>query len=403
MRKYCLTFSLLFLLSACGKTAGSSDQDAFFDPVIQINNGLPAMEAEYDVLNFAEYYTFEYIDMANEVAQPSDICWFNGALHIADDVNTRITVLNADNSITPLYLSAIRLPLAMAAGADGNLYVVQGGMPVSDGMQYSVSVFDKNYDVTSEIAFKIPGNSETIRANDIAITENGEIYLTLSASENEQEGKIYKISPQGEVLEIAGNKSFGKLASVPGGFAFVNDGFPYVLNRDTMESSMESGVSAIYKLSGGDGYISKLLPVNTVFPFTEEELGKWAQVFTELEGAPPNEEDWEIYKDGISVFAQIGYGGICFSDEKIIVVNQQLPVIYCFDLELNYLWTQKMEYDSYDYWDLEARYREYKEGRYVLPTGYTEMCADPSGGIYVINRTSSGYGIVKGTPGARTQ
>jgi hypothetical protein len=402
MKTLTLLLPLVLLLTSCGEAA-PKNADAFFDPILTEEElepmQDPAWEDPNSLKNFAEKYVFTYSEL--EIKQPSGMCWFAGRLHISDDNAMRVAALNPDGTLETLYLPDVMIPHAITTGDDGNLYVAHGWMNVGKGMQVSIGIFDTNYnEVSPTINAMIPCNPDRDRINSIAAVDDA-VYLTLRGSTNEESGKIYKITSDGNVSDIGGNKSFGKLATMPGGFVFVNDDMPWIPQGGN-QSKAQQGVSAIYKIAEDTVMGFAPLPTHMWYDFTEEKLTDWADAVTEQTEAPPSKEDIESWRTGIPVFGTTGYGGICISGDKILVASKELPVLHCFDLDLNYLWTQKIGYEGHSMWDLEQRYRNDEMDFIHFYALNMYICEDPNTGeLYILQRPFSDtntFGVLKGTP-----
>jgi hypothetical protein len=397
MRKLYLLLPIILLLVSCGKET-SLNEGAFFDPV-KTDEELSALVGQNELKTFAENYVFIYSDV--KIKQPTGMCWFNGKLHISDNVSMQVAALNPDGTLETAYLPGVNNPQAIATGSDENLYVVYGQMHVADGILVSIGIFDTDYnEVSPAIEAVIPCDPDKTRINSIAAVDDA-VYLTLSVASDAESGKIYKFTSDGKVSDIGGNKSFGNLARIPGGFVFVNSDMPAVSQGGNQQSSLK-GVSAIYKIAEDAVVDFITLPTHMSYEFTEEELEAWSDAVAEQTGSPPSEEDAGEWRKGIPIFATVGYGGICLAGDKIIVASKELPVLHCFDLDMNYLWTQKVYYEGHNFWDLEQRYRD---GDMLFLHFYAYnlfMCEDPATGtLYILQRPLSDtntFGILKGTP-----
>jgi hypothetical protein len=385
--KKVILLSLLFLLTACGEAA-PKNVDAFFDPILT-EEELAELYGQNELKNFAEKYVFTYSEL--EIKQPSGMCWFAGRLHISDDSAMRVAALNPDGTLEPFYLPDVKIPHAITTSDDGNLYVVHSKSLLSNGVQASLSVFDSNYNAVSTISFVIPCDPDNGYYNSI-VAIDGSVYLTLTYMGGDENGEIFKITMDGKVSDIGGNKSFGSLAPIPGGMVFVNGGFP----------DQQQGVSAVYKIveEAVTGMVT--LPTDMVYSFSEEDLDAWKNAVIEKTGVSPSRSDWGKYQQGLPIFGPAGYGGICYTGDKILVTSKELPVLHCFDLDLNYLWTQKIGYEGHSMWDLEQRYRNDEMDSIHFYALNMYICEDPNTGeLYILQRPFSDtntFGVLKGTP-----
>jgi len=242
---------------------------------------------------------------------------------------------------------------------------------------------------------------EYTRPDDIAVTDDGNIYFTVR-SDIKKDGLVYNILPNNNIKGI-GNGSFGYLcASADGSEAvFVNGSYALIKKPDGGYES-PPGLPALYKIKNDTVTAVKNLPASINIPYSDDDKKYFIDYLNEQEIEYDN-NDLEEYltKAYYGINAMNGYEGLAESNGEYFIAVGINSAVYVYDDELNYKYTIKIPTKKFN-WKLNRM----EDGREQI----AYMDADKNGDLYFLiesriidyeNPSGSFYGSVKNYYGMR--